>query len=615
MIVFDSSQGAKAVSGWTITSTTCSTNDKNVASIPYQCENHDVVINAKATVYLDAVKVWQDDLTHYECQPTLLKNGVTYKYGYLSGSTCWYTYNIAASPKLFYDYYQLWNGVDRTCPSYSYRGTDYVFDGNTWLTGSGSLTTRVCEYALTQPDTIIKEPTPAAVVSNTKGSECGVSVNTKTGFIIEPDLAKNCDTKRHFTSLSISNEAKLTNSGLTLSDMVEDISSFGGTTNGALADNTIGVARWKKVDLLIDNALKINNNGGIDVDGTGYPHALTNYNDCANTGVSRSVFNDCNGGGWGPGGGRNLSSDRKDHIHGGSASYASQGGYAIFDGGVDTNSAASTYGDESVSSLEWGSAGGNGIGDGGNVGFGGNGGGRIQIITGELVMSGTSYISADGGNGLDGGQDDLGGGGSGGSIKILITNGSGSSSLFNADVQGFKHNFTNILGDDNPSGTVKSVAVNVGYNVSAPTISAVGGLKYRAAVGTDSGDWSQFYIASGGRIYLEKTGGAGTTVYKWLEPIKRNNEVNPSYNPYALQVGDIVKVNFNLGNYSGTIDLEDEYLHLPDNTKSCRLYKTVGDPYPNTGWVDSGSSIKWTGLPSATYTSGKKTIYYYCKVQ
>jgi len=595
IIVNQSPKNVKAA-GW---NGTCVLNDATSDSIPEWCgENSDVTINSNATIYLDKFPVWQDSLKHYECPPTRYDSGsgITYTYGYLSGSTCWYTHNIVASPQLSNDYYPLWYGIDRTCPSHSYRGTEYAFTGATWLTGSGTYGTRVCQYALAQSDTIIKTSQSASLIDNVKGKNCSARVNSVTGYKIEPDLAPNCDTKRQFKKLILSNGAVLTHQGLSIGDMYEDVTALGGVTNGSLADNTKGEARWRKVDLKITGTLQLNGGAQVNANEKGYPQ--------------NTPANDPYGGdrGYGPGGGIDISSDNNSNQRGGGAGYGNYG-YR----GIEGNTARGiSYGTVTVLPFEWGSAGGFAERrDGGHEGLGGTGGGRIKLEVNKLDISNGTSITANGGNGGAGDKIQNGGGGSGGSIVIVTNEYTGNVPVIHAENRLYDRSGydINLNGSVNVATFVSSSGSS--YYTYQPLISAFGG--YSGVIPTVTDTSMNSGLASGGRIYIQQTGAAKVSIKKTLYPIKRGGVVDTSFNPYALQVGDIIKVQLDLGSFSGTVSVRDDYLYAPSSgaTLGVRCKNDTTSGSPTYGGKDQASTyMSWTGI-----SSGNTPLVYYCKVQ
>lgn len=596
MIIINGGQKTKAAPGMR-----CAPNGDNCIisgnagdtyEIPAAAEGKTLTIDGALTVNADTVKVWQNNTTHYECAPswTPTRGGTTYVYDHLDGKTgtCWYAQHGTTTYRMFSGYYVY------LCPtpdSFTSGGILYTATGHTddpYLQQPKS-----CQYSYTTATTLLsKSATP---VSHSKAAECGrLTVDTTPGatknFVINPAQSADCDSKRTFTNLTLQNGATVSHTNLVrLADTDQDTADYGTTaaTNDSLADNTLGSARWKKVDIEVKGALAIDSGSGINVNEKGYP-------------TTDNVIND-RGRGWGPAGGGDARSDcggdGDNGNRGGGGGYGAPGIAGCGSGSWTGQAGFPPYGDRSISDdaqFEWGSAGG-----WGRYGRGGAGGGRVRLVVGTLSLADSFYypISANGGDGTTDNPRNAnwGGGGSGGSIKIIVSRYTGSGIQAYAD--GHKQAGSHLL--ETLRGTVN--LVNFTYtSTTGPAILALGGFGYYNSVSPD-------YVGSGagGRIYIERIAPA-VTVSKQLINVERNGVI-AEYNPYALQMGDIIKVQLDLSSFAGTVSVEDQYLKA---VGAICTNDTTHPGYPNHGGTAGASSVLWTGISSTD-----SPLIYYCNVQ
>lgn len=102
----------------------------------------------------------------------------------------------------------------------------------------------------------------------------------------------------------------------------------------------------------------------------------------------------------------------------------------------------------------------------------------------------------------------------------------------------------------------------------------------------------------------------GLKIYKVLEPIQRNGSVNTSFNPYAVQKDDVIKVNLEIRCALPLTELNitDKLLtNAPANNIKCvpQAERTVST------LLDS-DKIGWA---LTTDSDGKGFVYYNCKFQ
>lgn len=340
----------------------------------------------------------------------------------------------------------------------------------------------------------------------------------------------NCNSKRTFKSLTIRNNAVLTHNAITVPDMSQDINPPGG--DKSLADETTGTARWKKVDLEVTGNI-ILENGGINVDGKGYPGGQSQEQN-----------------GYGPGGGTYAYyRDNEDHsIFSASGGHSGRGGRGYIDrqpwasgdpipdhrvtphGGIN---GGSQYNRDANNPLfEFGSGGGDtwvrNDGYSNLLGHhatqvhlvGGAGGGRVRIISdGILKGTGGSYVTANGGNGKYDEQTDAkcrsegwSGAGAGGTIWITAV-GTGGLGKNNVDVGALSHHpYFSIPPEKNMFSAATSGLKNSDINNFGLDLNAKGGNGLM-------GDDSKQGIGGGGGMIFTRTGTLNVTV--------QNSQGNP----------------------------------------------------------------------------------------
>lgn len=468
----------------------------------------------------------------------------------------------------------------------------------------------MCYYArqtnMTRWSNIVKTVDSTQNIGHTTGDACSIEV-AKTN--------QHCNTKRTFKSLSIEGGAVLTHHAVTVDDMLQDLNK-----NKSLADETIGLARLKKVDLVVTGDVTIEAGSRIDATNRGYP------------GANPGTLDGNSDNGYGRGGGIGQPCTDKGNCQGSGAGYGGKGR----DGSEAQYPGGATY-DEDLSDFDFGSGGGGAKNTDSPTWywFGGSGGGRVRIDAGAIVLKpavGTTpsgKIVANGWGGINNAWSEYtrsqSGGGSGGSIVIKIKQQSADSYFVSAGTES-KYAGT---------GTVKLVGASVqNTDLVLANISAGGGGNDDAAntntcpepnghgglCGGLSGKGG-----GGGRIYIEKAVSPAISVKKVLVPEMRNGiTVTPTtkFNPYALQVNDIIRVEIYLGSYFGTTDLKDEFMKTSAGAK-CAYYSygsygpdpTPSSPVPTT----ASASISWSGLSSGTYAATSAgagaPIVYYCKIQ
>lgn len=439
-----------------------------------------------------------------------------------------------------------------------------------------------------------------------------------------------CDTKRRFSSLTIKNGGVLTHHGLIRNNSVN--------VNGSLLDSSYGPIRFKKIDIEVSGNIVLSSRGRIDANGKGYPggkhvfrsvESETNIDPDYITSTNWITNND----GFGPGGGKG--SDISGHeLAGRGGGYGGAGGKNSVSsglGGVSYNLNSNNNVDEEV---EWGSGGGGAIpvsGGTNNRCVGGAGGGRIKISADSIIFQDTeSKISANGDNGTTANWSNdhcAGGSGSGGSVVIKYANRlsiiptlSDINRGILGPVDGGSLDRSAPISSDIASLATQGYAGELINNTEQlfnnQVISARGGVaRYNQSPGeTDVVGGG----GGGGRIYIKKTGNSGISVLKTLEPLKRNGVANISFNPYALQPNDQIKVTLNIANIpsGSSVSIADDLLKTPAGSTTKKCVYDSGSNTQSSGLFDAtNTSSTLTWLQVGGGTSGKATITYTCTVQ
>lgn len=514
----------------------CNIKSNGAAGIPASCEGKDVAISY-ISVDAGAVRVWQ--------KPGSIGNAC---------STASYSKTIG-----FITYSFAFDHIDtrlfQPCVYYSARGSKSEYKN-------------------------------FASASYSAGDSCDV---VPTGYTVDsytPASYQDCDSKRHFSSISLSSGAVLTHSAVTLTDMSQDVGGY--TKSGSneiansLVDNVTGDARWKKVDIIADGFIYIDGSSSINVDEKGYPGTVqpdgATCFSYPNTETAKGLDGFGRGHGTGVSTTNNISS-------GGGAGY---GGL----GQSGTAAAGGIYDTDYVTQFDFGSSGGNSTKrNGGNFCShwrSGNGGGRVRLDTGKINLVPGSKISA---NGQAAGS--YAGSGSGGSIFVVSSD--STSTGFVALVK----NATNGAGE----GSVRSV------DADTTIVSTVAESPNLISIGGAGGN-----LGAGGRIYTQKKNIPAVTIEKTLRAINRNGNAN--FNPYALQKGDIVEVNIKLKPHVNAVNLIDNFLSTNSNsTDPAKCVYDTGDTglsVPNLSGSRDDNTMLWINQAAST----SETLYtYQCRVQ
>lgn len=622
--------------------------DAGPVGLPAGCKKDYAVVIDSSYIDMGAVAVWQHDGSHEECP---VYAGYTLMHLDSSAHTCSYQLNrdnnIQTAPP-----YGMSLSAGGKMNSGSYPNATFAFIPSSWMSNGCAVNNvgldgrwdvlgkfdGLCYYGIVysnsnpnlQHYTVYTQP--SKVFSHTEGSFCFIP---STAYLVDPETYGDCDTKRVFASLSLENHSVLKHTAVSVLDVSDAV-------NGSLVGVNTGAGRWKKVDIettgnfslsgqIVDRSGTVTTPASeVNVDGKGYPGG--DIAKCWTAPPSPMLPHNLKG--YGPGYGSGSSNSGTNDNWGGGASY---GGVGVRGAGSGT-----VYGDKDISVFDFGSGGGGATVNGcAYRQAGAPGGGRIRIVaTGTFTIGDHAKISANGGmaSGINYNDSNaFGGAGSGGSI--IIKYGSTTSNL----VPAMKVYYANNPNNMDTVGTVQTVNVSSSLNGSAApderaevlyndpvkkwfvNISTDGGGPGLGGGVTDGVVGNNTNPGGGGRIYIEKIQAPTVTMTKWLEAVNRNDAspANTGFNPYALQIGDIIRVHIKMGAYSGPATLIDDFLNVLGTTKKC-VYPVPGaatgtytaTPAPKTPL--STTSISWD-LNSATYanggTDGAKEANYYCKVQ
>jgi len=319
----------------------------------------------------------------------------------------------------------------------------------------------------------------------------------------------------------------------------------------------------KKVDIIVSGALVLNNGGTINVNEKGYPAVddIAGEHTVSDTGIVH---------GFGSGGGENHFLGTQNGSIGGGGGY---GGHGVY-GYNSTVDGGAPYGSSDITSFDFGSAGGYAHSDEAEDAHGGAGGGRIRIRAGSINIVG-STISANGGLGDGATGSGWSGRGSGGSIILEFSGVAGQGLV--SDVRGGLLN-----GANDGAGSVKIINYNFDTTSTAYNIFARGGYT----------DIDEKGAGGGGRIFLEKIITPNITIKKELQAVSRSNATPAdNFNPYALQLSDVIDVVLTISGLTGNIELTDTAL---DNnlTGSSRVFCS----YTSNSIISTTTGCDITGI-------------------
>lgn len=481
-------------------------------------------------------------------------------------------------------------------PAICGEDSDVIIDGE-----GGDFTVYADKVRVWQKDEISVNNNPSYVMTVQKGSQCSFESDNSTGLVYSPPASgsivkppititgndqSECDAKRVFNSLKVINNAVLTHQALAVGE-------WSGTS---VLGNTTGIGRWKKVDIEVAESITLTVNGKINVSGKGYPGGRA-----TNAVVAES--------GFGPGGGQGHYAKRAS---GGGGAYFGNGG----DGRIGVGVIAEG-GNAYSQNFDFGSGGGASESTQTNDYAGMPGGGRIKLVAkNKIIVSSGSEITANGDVGsmtCPSCQDSsISGSGSGGFIQLQAYEYEFSTTVLN---------LTALAGGGANRGQTDGIADNIALNLiqnpGTITISANGGISPFEGYGS----------GGGGRVILGKLIPQVPSVAKKLIAIKRDGLVAPNgFNPYALQLNDIIKVTLTLSNMDAgqLVTISDGFLsnQLPGfNKKYCEPIQSNG-VYPIEGGdCDAGipsiddDKLTWPFTPTTSSQASSCEIEYYCKVK
>lgn len=446
---------------------------------------------------------------------------------------------------------------------------------------------RAKAYTISAPGTIINS-TYRQGGTGTPVSLAGQDVTIGGGVIITMSGTNN------FNSLLISGGSKVTHEALVSTTNVD----FSPSPNFVLTPT----GEAKKVDLNIVGDLTLDTGGKIDVTGMGFPGGF----------VAKSSDHTITDGS-GPGG--SVSYNHDDHASTGGASFIGRGGNSS-----QARPAGSVYPQAGTpytsTNIKFGSGAGGTRSWNSNqcYGTGGSGGGRIYIVASNIVFKSTaSYISANGGDGVVTQHNNCGassGGGSGGTVYIKTTGGISYSNIISGwsvfSVAGGLRGMQPV-----PAtlavGTINNTTGYIFYNINAK------GGNY----GYDDSNHVRGGVGGGGNIILDVPvyqGASSVKITKNLSPIRRDTGAgcnmttgvgcSDSFNPYALQKGDIIWVSLTVTGVTGTYFLADPWLKVTEGSSPTPAHQCANpDNFSTTpSPFEITDPIKWQLTSDGTVT-------------
>jgi hypothetical protein len=384
----------------------------------------------------------------------------------------------------------------------------------------------------------------------------------------------------YMKSLTLQNGAVMTHDAITASDINRSLPA---SDPGYLLSS----GQAKLVDIRLSGNLTIQSGSSINVSGKGFPGGMVS--EIGGLGGDGSIY----GRGFGPGASNGFSSSAAN-IFGASASYGGLGGgWGTSVSGGPTSGV--TYGDE-YHPDQWGSGSGAVRNwDDGNPGSknGVAGGGRIYIEANDIIMPSKTDVN-DHSSGIlangswAGAQSSTAvGAGSGGSIWIRIRN-QDSTTIFKA------------IGGQTPYGTVAGGWGDRNTRYGAPGSMHFKGLEIggdallqdiRADGGGADGitpTGGSYTGGGGGRAVIELLNSA-VSIKKSLLPVSRPTGAtfNPVFNPYALQLGDVIKVDMLVSQITPPTTISDKFLTIgggafASGTVRCAPSDATGNIYNGT---------------------------------
>lgn len=375
---------------------------------------------------------------------------------------------------------------------------------------------------------------------------------------------------------------------------------------------SVNIGTEIKLDLNIAGDFTVEDGGKIDVAGKGYLGGRENGEDGFGPGGGSGGDGDNGAGGGGHGGRGGLSeginvTDYPDPIGPKTTRTISSGGYSN-----DAHTNPSDHG-----------SGGGASGDNN----GGSGGGVVKISAKNITLGGLGAIDASGITITA--STSRSGGGAGGTVNLKATS-TFSMSLGSNVIQARGGRGGGDYGGDGGGGRVAIVTNQLSGGITEdkilegadsgntepsndlrilPTINV-----FEAELLGGASVVEDLTLAERGTIYFSN-GSVSNNVMKKLIPISRVG-ANPenNFNPYALKVGDVIKVDITVSNLvtGQQIIIKDDFLRTNGtNNMICRSNGVIG----GVGEVAStDTSISWTYTPTEGLPI-METFYYQCKVE
>ncbi|MEI7792048.1 MAG: hypothetical protein WCI57_01015 [Candidatus Berkelbacteria bacterium] len=375
----------------------------------------------------------------------------------------------------------------------------------------------------------------------------------------------NCDSARHFNSLTLQGNAKLTHNPITSGDLL-----VGGTPYTTLQGDSLikGAARWRKVDITVDDYISLATGSSIDVSEKGYTGS---NNTSAALGRAAGATNTNQGGGYaGKGAGNSLVSyppDFQTKVISGNFDYTStylDSGktYPLFDAGSGAGTASA------------------------------GGGGRIHLNAKSLTLAPGSSISANG-------------------TGVAASMAAGAGGMIWIDSQSYS------FPSDLPEAVVTGgTGANVGENGYIYTDIFTPNL-----ISANGGSTTNGFNGGGGRIIIHQTVATQNQpiITKSVKVVERPGMTGTAVtdlNPYALILDDVIEVTIAVtgltpGTPNTTID--ENVLAAPTGQYCSPISATAATPASPSTAPTISTGIKlltWTFTPTNTSSS----MTYKCRV-
>lgn len=383
------------------------------------------------------------------------------------------------------------------------------------------------------------------------------------------------------------------------------------------------------LNLNVTGDINIEGNGRIDLTGTGYPGATTEFSDNGSFtdpdlgGLitpndvgdnTRNRVGRIRGGSLEPSG--SPGGGYSDNVGcngaaGGGGSHAGRGGYIARElgNGCGIFARADFYGDR-YNPTTMGSGAGTSNDDAKSSNIGGSGGGSLVIRSSSLIIN-NGYIDVSGSAGKYV-RWTISAGGAGGAVNIATT-------TFNVTGGGIAAEGSDGRSDNRLEAFVGGGGgyIHLEYDSGSTREIVTGAL---SVIGGNGGsrenglDWGGSNIdGEPGIIDLVSCRKSSAGVLKKLIAVDRGGVPNRGFNPYALQVGDVITVEISVGSLTTGVraTIEDESLRVPGGTHMCVPINGTALPgVPDLSFLND-DGVGWTRTPA----SETEIFSYRCRVR